>query len=1367
MSLPWSGKGSKATPVGADEVMLIDSADSDPDTTNKRARLDKLPSSGQINSGENLGAGVQIFKDKPLLNLRFKTLNTEANLIDISANADTETIDFNIGSNVARRDQANTYATGAKQSFVASTTTAGININNQTPSSLVAGDIFRNTNTLRYRGSTITRDIVDLSLTQILENKTIDITAPNTIKGLTLGAIAADNKVVGASTDLTDTSNIAYLDQINDFTLGTRSLFFASSIGTVPTTGVLRFASIDDIVWKNSAGDGDLVLEKFELGLNAFLKFNTLFIAATSTQGNPGDVLTSNGVTGVTPTFQVIPSPFPVPDSTSIVEGSADSSKQLRFEIDAWPTTSIIRVLSPPDADGTIVLETFAQDLTNKTFTGITNSFNNTSLRVTESGGGSDILTIAPGTLDANRTVSFPDLTANDTFALLGVANTYTAGFKQSFQGNATAAGININAQSTPSAQVAGDFWRETDVLKYRNTANNADIVIATTSGKLSQFATPTTTSGELAAIMTDTTGTGQLVFADTPTFITPALGVPTGDASSLTNIPMGNAIGTLAVGNGGTGITLVNQGGVLFGNSTSAILSTAAGIEGQSLVSHGTSPPTFENPTLPNVVIVRSVADLPDALLSTLTSVGGSVSNPAIFTFTVAHGYSEGQTVEIITDPTEATYDGFHVIENVTEFTFEVAGINFTVTATSATDGVTRCLANNTNYVISVANLDLVNGLKYIDGANVSLTSSNRYVNQILFSGPNKTFLTGRNIGTIEIDLIVTDTSGAFPATSNTLFNMTGTGLGVTEILFVDNSRFNFFSSLGTITGLSIGLRNTLFIQYITGLVTNNTAFNVSRIVAFTLIPGNTFLTIENLVQNILNFPITSVFSGNTFTLPSPTSNVFNVKPNLLLGNTIVVTNSTELGGGNYFQPSTGLEGSISTIRSTVTGTITSVADAGVNLSILTSSTTGLSDGDIVVLNGTTDYDGEFVISNLLLDTSFEVVFANFVGTRTGTWDKVIGNAVVTTSAPHSLANGQSVEIAGTVNSEGISLVSNASGSVFQIPNFKNTDITGTFKQARVITLIADEATNTGAVTGAIDNTVSGTTIQAASIGTTLLNGDKVTITGSIPTDYNGTHTIFNVVDSVSFDIAVAFNGDATAGIWTENRVTLTIETHGLTNGTPILVNKTVNYDGGAVIKESTASTIIINRVFVATETSGGLVFDGSLDQTAVNVLLNTVSGEVNSKAKGSFSLTTNTEITNIVTVGIFVDLNLDSAKVVESSDTELFRVIDKVTGEIEYRGIQPFSGQLSATISATKESTANDTRFYTMRAVKNGGVMIDDYTTNFAITGNNNTVPVSLGFLTSITAVTSDKFKLQITNPIGQTIDDPVIQDLTMVTQ
>ena len=43
MSLPWSSKGLKATPVGADELLILDSIDTNPSTKNKRVLISSLP----------------------------------------------------------------------------------------------------------------------------------------------------------------------------------------------------------------------------------------------------------------------------------------------------------------------------------------------------------------------------------------------------------------------------------------------------------------------------------------------------------------------------------------------------------------------------------------------------------------------------------------------------------------------------------------------------------------------------------------------------------------------------------------------------------------------------------------------------------------------------------------------------------------------------------------------------------------------------------------------------------------------------------------------------------------------------------------------------------------------------------------------------------------------------------------------------------------------------------------------------------------------------------------------------------------------------------------------------------------------------
>lgn len=166
------------------------------------------------------------------------------------------------------------------------------------------------------------------------------------------------------------------------------------------------------------------------------------------------------------------------------------------------------------------------------------------------------------------------------------------------------------------------------------NAGGGGDALVA---NPLSQFAS--TTSAQLAVVISDETGSGGLVFRDTPTLITPILGVATAtsvnkitftspatgatititDGKTLTanntiilsgtdgsglNIGDGGTLGTaaytsssayqpsgtIAVTSGGTGLTTLTANNVILGNGTSNPTFVAPSSNGNVLTSNGTT---------------------------------------------------------------------------------------------------------------------------------------------------------------------------------------------------------------------------------------------------------------------------------------------------------------------------------------------------------------------------------------------------------------------------------------------------------------------------------------------------------------------------------------------------------------------------------------------------------------------------------------------------------------------------------------------------------------------------------------------------------------------------------------------------------
>ena len=144
---------------------------------------------------------------------------------------------------------------------------------------------------------------------------------------------------------------------------------------------------------------------------------------------------------------------LPVPDTTAIVEGSADATKLLRFEVDGF-TTATTRVITPPDADITLV----------NTSDG---TISNTNVNASAAIAYSKLATLATGNIlfgnagvptvglmsgqasisntgAVTVTIASTDLTDTANLARITTANVFGSGLTQTFTHASTATGLRL-----------------------------------------------------------------------------------------------------------------------------------------------------------------------------------------------------------------------------------------------------------------------------------------------------------------------------------------------------------------------------------------------------------------------------------------------------------------------------------------------------------------------------------------------------------------------------------------------------------------------------------------------------------------------------------------------------------------------------------------------------------------------------------------------------------------------------------------------------------------------------------------------------------------------------------------------------------
>lgn len=177
----------------------------------------------------------------------------------------------------------------------------------------------------------------------------------------------------------------------------------------------------------------------------------------------------------------------PKSDSTSIVEGSSDDTKELRIEVDGL-TTATTRVWTAPDADLTVVGEDTAQTLTNKAIPIINSAADETPPVFNDAGASREII---QGCWAWAKITGTGTPAADDNFNVASITDNATGDFDVNF----STALPNANYAVAGSAKESDTATGQVTCLSYYKTATVAGAVNIVVSNVAQGLADPVTVS--------------------------------------------------------------------------------------------------------------------------------------------------------------------------------------------------------------------------------------------------------------------------------------------------------------------------------------------------------------------------------------------------------------------------------------------------------------------------------------------------------------------------------------------------------------------------------------------------------------------------------------------------------------------------------------------------------------------------------------------------------------------------------------------------------------------------------------------------------------------------------------------------------
>lgn len=388
------------------------------------------------------------------------------------------------------------------------------------------------------------------------------------------------------------------------------------------------------------------------------------------------------------------------------------------------------------------------------------------TLQSSSTGGATDYITFKVGSAGATTALTI-DTTGSLTFS--AISQRFLADFTNAtvpnrfaFQTSSTNSSTGIYA--LPAGTSTAASWQ---AANNSDPTNASKILIATNGTTDVQLVSGINGTGTYLPLTFLTNGLGRFTINTAGSW---GIG-PTATASYGTSgqafISGGNAAqptwGTLSVGGGGTGATTFTANGILYGNTTSAVQSTAAGTTGQVLVGNTGAAPSWSNATSVSVTSLSfgTTGFTPSTATQGAITVAGTL---------VAANGGTGQSSYTIGDLLYASgTTALSKLADVATGSVLVSGGVGVAPAWSASPTLTTSLTTPIHYGGTAANSTLT--LQSTSGAGTT--------DQILFKVGSAGAVTALTIGTTGASTFlqtVTTTVGNLAVSNTTVGNTTAT---------------------------------------------------------------------------------------------------------------------------------------------------------------------------------------------------------------------------------------------------------------------------------------------------------------------------------------------------------------------------------------------------------------------------------------------------------------------------------------------------------------------------------------------------------------------------------------------------------------